>query len=571
MCGILGGNRKDWNYEDAIKCLRHRGPDAQRVERYSDFAFAFARLSIIDLSMKAMQPMTSVDKRYTIVFNGEIYDYQIIRGELEKKGCIFETDSDTEVLLHAFEVWGKELTNKIDGIFAFAVYDHIEQMLYLFRDRCGVKPLYYYYSGDDFAFASELKAIKRLGEDLHLTYDWTALYDYHTYLYIPDPKSMYKEVRKLPAATCLVYDIKKHRIQSIEKYWKIHVNTQEGKILSSKQLDETAHELRYHLENAVRRQIISDVPVGTFLSGGVDSTIITAAVKRVKETVCAYSIGFADKRYDELRYAQEAAKLLEVQLKNQQFSSQHLRDLEKSIVEIYDEPYADTSAYPTYFVSEFAKKDITVVLTGDGGDELFGGYERCLVCKDVLGSKKISNRKVSEWYIRYISGIGGLGEALGNVLKEDLAILAPLYWAGKKPDRSELRARYKIPKDYDDYWFYRKYYHRELPTYTRMRYLDFMTYLPGDILTKVDRASMAVSLEARVPFLDREVVEFAFSLAQNACNPNGELKGLLKHAYRDVIPKEFFNRRKQGFSVPYAYLRGTKSIQENLITNLWKL
>lgn len=570
MCGILGGNIEKGNYEKAIACLMHRGPDASKVCHLDRFTLAFARLSIIDLSNNAMQPMSSEDGRYTIVFNGEIYDYECVRRKLTNKGYHFKTRSDTEVLLYAFAEWGVELTDYIDGIYAFAIYDKQEKKVYLFRDRCGVKPLYYYYNGTDFAFSSEIKALKQLDANLNLTLDKTALYDYHTYLYIPEPKSMYNEVKKLPAASYLVFDLFSRKILEIRKYWKVRLNTKEGNALSEKQLDEKSDELRYHLNNAIKRQIVADVPVGTFLSGGVDSSIITAAVKENMRDVTAYSIGFRDRRFDESVYAADVADMLHAHLKIKFFENEDLNKLYSNIVEWYDEPFADTSAYPTFFVSKFARENVKVVLTGDGGDELFGGYSRCLACKNDLKKNRFTNTKISNLYLN-IKKFGFLDNFFDEYFEEDLAILAPRYLFPVLPDRNQLRKKYDIPKDYDDFWYYRKYYHKELPEYTRMRYLDFMTYMNGDILTKVDRASMAVSLEARVPFLDKEVVEFAFSLTQQACNPNGKLKGLLIRAYRDVFPNAFFNRKKQGFSIPFSYLRRKNSPQEYLVADLWKM
>lgn len=571
MCGILGGNKTHWNYEDAISVLSHRGPDGQRIRRFKNIFLCFARLSIIDLSETAMQPMISEDGRYAIIFNGEIYDYKKIKCELQKKGYHFTTESDTEVLLYSFVEWKEKVMDHIDGICAFAVLDIMMDRLYLFRDRCGVKPLYYYCCGSDFAFASELKGIVKLCSNVNFKIDNTALYDYHTYLYIPEPKTMYQNVYKLPAAHYLVYDTKNHKVLETKRYWKVRLNTKEGSVLSKKQLDEKAAELRFHLDRAVARQIIADVPVGTFLSGGVDSSIITSVVHNHMEDVTAYTIGFQDKRYDESVYALEMAEIMHVKCKSRLLLKNDFEQIQPILPELYDEPYADTSAYPTYFVSRFAKNDVTVVLTGDGGDELFGGYKRCIYAKDVVDKKRFSNRSLSELYRRNKNLLQPFGVTLENVCSEDVAQLASTYQYSKQFDPNILKKKYSIPKDYDDFWYYRKYYHKDLPVLTRMRYLDFMTYMSGDILTKVDRASMKVSLEARVPFLDKEVVDFAFSLTQEECNPSGQLKGLLKYAYQKEIPKKLLDRKKQGFMVPFSYIRKGDCPQEYLIEKFWKL
>lgn len=571
MCGILGGNKFNWNYDGAILTLSHRGPNGQTVKRIKDMVLCFARLSIIDLDERAMQPMISEDGRYAIAFNGEIYDYKKVRCELQSKGYRFRTESDTEVLLYSFIEWKEKVMGHVDGICVFAVLDIEEDRLYLFRDRCGVKPLYYYYSGADFAFASELKGIRTLCTDVNFVIDNTALYDYHTYLYIPDPKTMYRDVYKLPPAHYLVYDTKHHKVIKKSRYWKVKLNTSEGNILSKKQLDEKADELRYHLDRVIARQIIADVPVGTFLSGGVDSSIITSIVHEHMDDVTAYTIGFPDKRYDESVYANEMAGVMHVNCETRYFNTKDFKEIQHILPELYDEPFADTSAYPTYYVSKIAKEGVTVVLTGDGGDELFGGYRRCLYGRDVLLKKRFSYRKISELYMDNKDILEPFGMKLKNICMEDLALLSQMYHYGKTFDRKKLKNKYGISKEYDDLWYYRKYYHKELPVYTRMRYLDFMTYLNGDILTKVDRASMKVSLEARVPFLDREIIDFAFSLTQEECNPGGQLKGLLKHAYRKEFPGKLLDRKKQGFSVPFSYIREGNCPQEYLIEKFWHL
>lgn len=571
MCGILGGNNLKWNFEEAIASIHHRGPNGNKIIRFNEFGLGFVRLSIVDLSDEAMQPMLSLDEHYAIVFNGEIYNYSAIRSELEKKGYIFRTKSDTEVLLYAFIEWKEKVMDHMDGIFAFAVYDRIEQKVYLFRDRCGVKPLYYLCDGEQFAFASELKAISKLCNNYKFEIDETALYDYHTYLYIPSPKTMYKNVFKLEAANYLVYDVHNKRIEKKDKYWKVRLNTRVGNPMTKVQLNKKMEELRYHMSNIIERQIVADVPVGTFLSGGVDSSIVTAVVKEKMNDVTAYTIGFEDRRYDESKYAEQVAGIINTSYKLKKFLLSDYKELYPILPEMYDEPFADTSAYPSYFVSEFAKRDITVVLTGDGGDELFGGYPRCIYARDILDEKKLSNRQLSNFCLKHNVCMEKLGRDFEDFCLEDVALLAPQYTFEKKQNRDRLRKKYHIEKDYDDFWHIRRYYHKDLPPFTRLRYLDFMTYLEGDILTKMDRASMKASIEARVPFLDKEMVDFAFSLTQEECNPDGKLKGLLKSAYDYKIPKNIFNRKKQGFSIPFAYLKSDKCPQEFLIEELWNL
>lgn len=568
MCGILGGNNKNWNYKAAVESLYHRGPDAQKITCVGDMWMGFTRLAIIDLREAAMQPMISGDGNYAIVFNGEIYSYKEIRLELEKKGYQFQTLSDTEVLLYSFIEWKEAMVDHIDGIFAIAVMDVKANRIYLFRDRAGVKPLYYLYDGFNFAFASELKGIEKMCNNISFQYDNTALYDYHTYLYIPEPKTMYKNVYKLEHATYLVFDLNTRQILQKERYWKVKINTHMGDKPTSKRLSDKADELRYHLERVVEKQMVADVPLGTFLSGGVDSSIITSIAKKRKADITAYSIGFLDKRYDESCYAKEIAEKLGINCKVRAFDSAIYDELYPILPRFYDEPFADTSAYPTYMVSKFAREDVTVVLTGDGADELFGGYPRHTYVRNVVAVRKSCPNKFIQ---KYGHNVLKKYHELDTFFKEDLELIEKQYLYKYIPDKEVLRKKYKISSDYDDYWYYRKYYHKELPPLTRMRYMDFMTYLPGDILTKVDRASMQVSLEARVPFLDKEVIDFAFSLSQEECNPAGELKGLLKYAYEQELTKKFLNRSKQGFSIPQKYLKKKCSPQEYLIDELWEL
>lgn len=572
MCGILGGSKKEWNYEKALQSVYHRGPDGQRMIRIKNVTLGFARLAVIDLNKDAMQPMFSIDNNYALVFNGEIYDYQKLKKQLLKKGYVFRTNSDTEVFLYAFIEWKEKIVDYIDGIFGAVIMDIREEKLYLFRDRPGVKPLYYFYDGKEFAFASELGELKELLYDTeNLQIDNTALYDYYNYLYIPDPKTLYKNIYKLEPASLLIFDLKKCKIQKKARYWKVHLNTREGNLIGKKQLDEKAEELRYHLDRIIMRQIVADVPAGTFFSGGVDSSIVTAVIAQHLQNITAYMIGFTDKRYDEFPYAKKIADYVGINFKAKYFAQNNFTELKDKMYDIFGEPFGDLSLYPTYFVSKFAKKDITVVLTGDGGDELFGGYNRYIWGKEnLLGRKSNKNYKLRKIYsdIEHLISLGG--KIKSSELKDDVELLLPQYLYGKNERRISLRKRYGIPYDYDDGWFYRKYYHKDLPVITRLRYLDFMTYLPGDILTKVDRTTMQFSLEARVPLLDKEMIDFAFSLTQNECCPNGELKGLFKYAFKHMIPTEFFERKKAGFMMPHKYMEGDKSVQEMLLQDFWR-
>ncbi len=517
MCGIAGGNHPDWHYEKAIASILHRGPDGKNVETYQGMTFAFCRLAVQDLSVHAMQPMSSPDNLVHIIYNGEIYGYQKLKDDLKNK-YQFRTSSDTEVILYAYLEYGKEFIDKIDGIFAMAIYDERVRKVYLFRDRIGVKPLYYYYKDGKFAFASELKALTEMLEDSVLEIDTMALYDYLFYQYVPEPKSLYKHIRKLRPAARLIFDTQEKRIIEADRYWNLFVNASVGR---KRKREDVAEELRGLIRQTVEEQLIADVPVGTFLSGGVDSSVITYVTNRLKPEVNAFTIGFQETQFDESARADAFCREQHISLTQQILSSKDVRQIRNDLSKWYDEPFADVSAYPTYMLSRLARTNCTVVLTGDGGDELFGGYAHYKTVAS-FGNKP-EKEKVYQQYAKPASSV------------------------------EDYRIRWNIPKDYDPYWHFDQYYKEELPVFTRMRYMDLMTYLPESVLTKVDRASMAVSLEARVPFLARRIVEFAFSLSQEEYLSDNELKGCLKDAYKGRIPDEILYGIKMGFSVPDHY------------------
>lgn len=517
MCGIAGGNHPGWHYEKAIASILHRGPDGKNVETYQGMTFAFCRLAVQDLSVHAMQPMSSPDNLVHIIYNGEIYGYQKLKDDLKNK-YQFRTSSDTEIILYAYLEYGKEFVDKIDGIFAMAIYDERVRKVYLFRDRIGVKPLYYYYKDGKFAFASELKALTEMLEDSALEIDTMALYDYLFYQYVPEPKSLYKHIRKLRPAARLIFDTQEKRIIEADRYWNLFVNASVGR---KRKREDVAEELRGLIRQTVEEQLIADVPVGTFLSGGVDSSVITYVTNRLKPEVNAFTIGFQEAQFDESARADAFCRQQHISLTQQILSSKDVRQIRNDLSKWYDEPFADVSAYPTYMLSRLARTNCTVVLTGDGGDELFGGYAHYKTVAS-FGNKP-EKEKVYQQYAKPASSV------------------------------EDYRIRWNIPKDYDPYWHFDQYYKEELPVFTRMRYMDLMTYLPESVLTKVDRASMAVSLEARVPFLARRIVEFAFSLSQEEYLSDNELKGCLKDAYKGRIPDEILYGIKMGFSVPDHY------------------
>ncbi|MBQ8945672.1 MAG: asparagine synthase (glutamine-hydrolyzing) [Lachnospiraceae bacterium] len=553
MCGIIGGNNPKWDYKSGIDTMRYRGPDGQRVRSFGDVTFAFARLAIMDLNERAMQPMDSADGLVHIVFNGEIYGFGGIRNELAKE-YKFNTTSDTEVILNAYLKYGDSFIDHIDGMFAIALYDERDRRIRLYRDRPGIKPLYYYFQDGEFAFSSELKGIVSLIGEERLDIDDTAICDYLHYQYIPCPKSLFKNVYKLPPAHRLVFDTEQKRLFEAEPYWELKVNGNAARKRTEAEVSDT---LRMLIRRSVKDQMVADVPVGTFLSGGVDSSIVTYESSRLKPDICAFTMGFEDKAFDETDYARLMTDRYQLNAIGEILGDKDLKDTKGKLKEWYDEPFADTSAYPTYRVSALAKKHVTVVLTGDGGDELFGGYDRYERYLNYLKSPGREWRTVKQ-LVKYILRYGGITNRLAEVTEtafniykreQGMNLLYP------NPAVSNYLKQYDVPDDYDRAWYYRQYWDEDLPPMTRVRYLDFKTYMHDAVLTKVDRVSMQVSLESRVPLLSKEIIEYAFSLSSEECCPGSRLKECLKQAYINEIPGEILYRPKMGFGVPYEYMR----------------
>lgn len=564
LCGILGGNCKSWNYQKGIECMRHRGPDGMRIQTMGEITFAFIRLAIIDLSSNGMQPMFSENKDVCIVFNGEIYAYKKLRRKLEKN-YRFQSGTDTEVILYAYMEYGDKFIDKIDGIFAIAIYDKRCEKIKLFRDRTGVKPLYYYIMGDSFGFASELKGIVNMLDGCKLQVDETAVYDFLTYTYIPEPKSVYKDVYKLEPAHYLVYDVRKKSVEKKAAYWKLKINTHEK---GNWDINEIIYELRKRVAVSVKNQMVADVPVGTLLSGGVDSSVVTYECYKLNNQIQTFSMGFTDESCDEIKYAHKLIKLWGLNNYEKIFGKKEFDDLYLKMREWFDEPYADVSAFPTYSILQLVKeKGVTVVLTGDGGDEVFGGYN---VVNAMYEKKGVNIRWVSDlyenlWRSRLKCGQRGL---LDDILLDDVAFFSKRRFWGMREEKTKFAKYLGISKDYDDYWFIRKHYHKELPPMTRAQIVDFHTFLPF-ILNKVDRTSMSLSLEVRVPLLDRNIIEYSFGLPQEARCPNRLQKELLKQAYPE-IPNDIKYRDKQGFAMPYEYISKRKRPCETMLQQIWR-
>lgn len=573
MCGFVGGTDPSWNYAAALASIEHRGPDDGRLHLDGPVHVGFRRLAIIDLDAAAGQPMFADDGRTWIVFNGEIYGFLALRKELENRGRRFRTNSDTEVILQAFAEWGDAFVDHIDGMFAIAIWDAASNKLKLWRDRPGIKPLYYYYDGRRFAFASELKALERALDPGDLVPDETALYDFLSYRYIPAPKTLYRNCFKLPPAHRLAFDPGTGTLSEPVAYWEIEVPRQPAPITA----DVAAEELRALIDESVRDQMIADVPLGFFLSGGVDSSVVVAAASGLGGDVSTFSIGFDSDDSSETPYAREVARLFGTKHHERILSQSAAGDLLPNLKTWFDEPFADESALPTYLVSKVARENVTVVLTGDGGDEVFGGYSTYPRFEryDRLPSWPAGMDNLT-WVLRRPFGKRSAVARVTSLV--ELAFSdGPRLW-GKimlgmpEAAKSEYRSRFGIPADYDDWWHFREHWRDDLPLRTRLQLVDFHTFMPGLVLTKVDRTTMAVSLEARVPFLARRIVEFSFGLPEPVRYHDGQLKGLLKYAYRGILPDDILHRRKKGFGIPRYYLQDLDSglfIQDHLLRSLY--
>lgn len=564
MCGLFGvAGVANFDKEKALRSLHlleHRGPDQHNSWSSDSVFMGHQRLSILDLSEQGRQPMS--DLGVVITVNGEIYNYISLREELSDKYS-FKSDSDSEVVLYGYIEWGIEtLLNRIEGMYAISIFDSNLDKVFLARDRVGIKPLYYSMINDGLTWASELKCLKEYyGEDL-LEQDQTALYDFLTYLYIPAPKTLYKSVHKLEPAHYISVCLKSMNYTKV-KYWDLQVKNIPISEEKAKQ------KLRELITKSVNEQLISDVPVGFFLSGGMDSSAVVASAAELIDNINTYSIGFDDSNHDETHFAEIVANQFKTNHNKKLLDKDTTKKIFHKLKDWYDEPFGDTSAFPTFLVSKFAKADSTVVLTGDGGDEVFGGYKwyRSFVRFRRFSMHKVLNcmlpfsyklkDKVSSRFFKKLVDRFQL-----EFMLTDLELYTKLMGGLISEEKSKYAKKWGIPEDYDDYWYFRKHYDLDLPVLTRLQYMDFNTYLPDDILTKVDRVSMAVSLECRVPLLSTDIIEFSFSLPENIRYLNGELKGVLKESFRGTLADEIIDREKKGFSIPSASWKSTIYNQE---------
>ncbi len=543
MCGIAGFNFSDKNIINKMcKVLEHRGPDAQKIYTDNFVSLGHRRLSIIDLSENATQPMYY--SNYVIIFNGEIYNFEQIKNRLIAKGHQFITKSDTEVILHAYQEWGEECVNSFNGMWAFCIYDIKKQILFLSRDRFGIKPLYYFFDGNTFIFASEIKAIKQ--HKLSLSINNTALNHFFYQKYIGANHSIYQEIKKINPSENIIFDIKKKCIIK-KKYYDIEteISKQKNIIISSR-----LNRIESIINSSVTGRLVSDVPVGSFLSGGVDSSLISAIIAKNKENLSTFSIGFNEKTFDEIPFSNEVSKHIKSNHFYKYLSIN--QDLINYVFSNIDEPFGDPSVIPTYLLSKITREKVTVSLSGDAGDEVFGGY-------DTYKAYQIS-KLIPEFTIK-------AGKYLTSFFKAS--------------DKN-LSLSYKMQKYFNDYdknanrrhlnWmsqtnnYLRKHILQDnfidnhniisvskKHTLLSVQLNDIENYLPNDILYKVDTASMLNSLEVRVPFLDYSLVPLVLSLPDKYKINYLRTKYLLKKISKSYIPSKIINRKKLGFSVPISH------------------
>lgn len=576
MCGITGFFDSSRQTSDDIMqaivrqmsdTLIHRGPDDGGiwVDESAGIALGHRRLAIVDLSPEGHQPMRSANDRYVIVFNGEIYNFLELRSQLESLGHHFRGHSDTEVMLASFSQWGVDgAIKRYNGMFAFALWDRQEQLLHLGRDRLGEKPLYYGWIGQTFLFSSELKALKaHPAFKAKINRDALTLFLRHGY--VPTPYSIYQDIYKLPPATVLTWNGSQVHPNPVT-YWSIKEVAELGiaEPFNGSDLEAVA-QLETLLLEAVGLRMVADVPLGAFISGGVDSSTVVALMQaQSSQPVKTFSIGFHEDGYNEAQYAKAVAKHLSTDHTELYVTPEEALQVIPKLPILYDEPFSDSSQVPTFLVSQLARQYVTVSLSGDGGDELFAGYKRYFKARNIwqtIGWIPPMLRKNAAHALTSLSLAKLKQSTLGNKLQTIAEILklphadaiyTKLISHCQEPE-TVVVGGLEPPTGFSD-----RQHWTELTDFTqRMMYLDTVSYLPDDILVKVDRASMGMSLEARVPLLDRRVVEFAWRIPLSMKIRNNQGKWLLRQVLYKYVPKHLIERPKKGFSVPIdSWLRG---------------
>lgn len=563
MCGITGIiNKRGRTINAALlhqmcRVLTHRGPDDEGVYLNHNIGMAMRRLSIIDLAA-GKQPIANEDGSKWIIFNGEIYNHVAIRADLEKKNHKFKTRADTEAILHAYEQWGEECVHKLNGMFAFSIWDSVAKKLFIARDRIGIKPLYFYDDDEFFIWGSEIKAILQVPQ-VPRQLDLKALDNFLTFEYVPAPRSIFAQIKKLPAGHWLRFQ---NGSVEIRRYWDFHFHT------NGSTESQLVDQFRGLLEDSVKIRMMSDVPLGGLLSGGLDSSTVVAYMARNSTIpVKTFSIGFDDGTYNELGYARRIANHFHTD-HHEFMVTPNIADLTEKLLEFFDEPFGDFSMFPTYWVSKLAREHVTVALSGDGGDELLGGYDSYLadrLARSIDFLVPFLNGHVVQMAVRRIKPTAKKKGVINRIKRFLEGVQYP-------PDLQHVRWMIFL-SEYDKAHLYSNDLHARLANYnpyefiqsifkhsrngtgastplTQQQYVDVMSYLVDDILVKVDRMSMATSLEARVPFLDYRFVEFVGTLPDQMKINGKQTKYILRQAMQDVLPPAILTRGKEGFSIP---------------------
>ena len=596
MCGITGFITSD--QIDSLSVIKsmtdaivYRGPDDEGhwVSKDKKVALGQRRLSIIDLSVEGHQPMVSQCGRYVLDFNGEVYNFSELRTELQQLGHSFRGNCDTEVILNAFIEWGVErAVKRFIGMFAIAFWDEGKKQLFLVRDRLGIKPLYYGIQNDRLIFGSELKALRAFHQ-FNFTINTDALGLYLRHNYIVAPYSIYQHVYKLLPGSILEVSLSSSglKVSDPVPYWSVKDTVKEGRhnIIQCGE-SELVNELEQLLKDATKRRMLADVPLGAFLSGGVDSSLVVALMQAQSNSpVKTFSIGFTEDQYNEAEYAKKVAEHLGTDHTELYMSPEDAMGVIPKLPFLYDEPFADSSQIPTFLVSQLARKHVTVSLSGDGGDELFGGYNRYFWGQSIWNKLKYCPNPLRAMIANIMCRVSpvhwdNVFNFISPVLPSSFKVASPgdkihklagimssknteiMYQRliSQWSDPSQiLKNNLPVSFDRDAIYHQNRYFDaKETDNFIeRMMFIDTMTYLPDDILTKVDRASMGVSLEARVPILDHRVVEFAWKMPFQTRIKHNESKWALRQVLYKYVPKELIERPKMGFGVPIdRWLRG---------------
>jgi len=551
MCGITGfvdfnDQLGDRDLHSMVKALHHRGPDGNGRRLFdaglSTLGLGHNRLSIIDLSDNGAQPMSKGD--WHISFNGEIYNYKEIRGELEALGHRFVSSGDTEVVLSSFEEWGHAAVHRLNGMFAFALYSAQEQKLYLYRDRAGVKPLYIYDNEELLLFASELKAFSAI-ESIKHKLNTRAVQEYFTHGYVPTPLCIYQFCYKLSQGSYLEVDLLTGA-RTTKKYWDVYNYVQD------QPLNQDQKSLEFEIEQLIisscKYRMVSDVPVGVFLSGGYDSSLVAALVQGLQtKPIKTFTIGFESGDYDESCYARQVAEHLGTEHHEYLCSDKEVSEIVPLLTDMFDEPFGDSSAIPTYLVSKMAKEHVTVALSADGGDEQFIGYNRYTKAIKLARFKKSCPRVLQKAIAKCFSLMGNnpIREKICQILLEPYSSSLPQIQTALLTT-SELKRLMTFDLE-EQVTGWRSKNHNMLNSLFAAEYVG---YMQDDVMTKVDRAAMAVSLEGREPLLDYRIAEMTMSLPVEEKFKHGTLKYILKNITHKYIPKEIMDRPKHGFGIP---------------------